>query len=116
MSAVAAEKFEPEVLLIFLGHSSDADDCADAIYSLESELQRHLDQHLSVTPNLPFKRVRMWEWRKDGLPRVGGQDEVVAAALKRANIAVFVFKERIGAVSWASLHSREIEKTRQSKS
>ena len=104
MSAVASQKLGPEVLLIFLGHSSDADILADAIYDLERELQRLLDQHLSVSKDLPFKSVRIWEWRKDGLPVVGGQDKVVADAIMRANIAVFVFKERIGTVSWDELN------------
>lgn len=104
MSAVASQKFGPEVLLVFLGHSSDADALADAIYDLERDLQRLLDQHLSVSAELPFKSVRIWEWRKDGLPVVGGQDQVVAEAIKRANIAVFVFKERIGSVSWDELN------------
>jgi hypothetical protein len=104
MSAVASEKLGPEVLLVFLGHSSDADALADAIYDLERDLQRLLDQHLSVSSGIPFKTVRVWEWRRDGLPIVGGQDQIVAAAIKRANIAVFVFKERIGSVSWAELN------------
>ncbi|MFN0314296.1 MAG: DUF4062 domain-containing protein, partial [Burkholderiales bacterium] len=104
MSAVASQKHGPEVLLIFLGHSSDADTLADAIYGLERDLQRLLDQHLSVSAEIPFKSVRIWEWRKDGLPVVGGQDQVVAEAIKRANIAVFVFKERIGTVSWDELN------------
>ncbi|MFZ4508197.1 MAG: ATP-binding protein [Fimbriimonas sp.] len=104
MSAVASQKLGPEVLLIFLGHSSDADALADEIYDLERDLQRLLDQHLSVSSELPFRSVRIWEWRKDGLPVVGGQDQVVAEAIKRANIAVFVFKERIGSVSWDELN------------
>lgn len=104
MSAVASQTLGPEVLLIFLGHSSDADALADVIYDLERELQRLLDQHLSVSAELPFKSVRIWEWRKDGLPVVGGQDQVVAEAIKRANIAVFVFKEKIGTVSWEELN------------
>ena len=104
MSAVASQKLGPEVLLVFLGHSSDADALADAIYDLERDLQRILDEHLSVSAEILFKSVRIWEWRKDGLPVVGGQDQVVADAIKRANIAVFVFKERIGSVSWDELN------------
>jgi tetratricopeptide (TPR) repeat protein len=103
MSMTASENFGPEVLLIFIGHSSDADAFADEIYDLGGELQHLLDQHLSVYPKIPFKTVRTWEWRKDALPLVGGQDQVVAAALNRANITVFVFKDRIGSVSWSEL-------------
>jgi tetratricopeptide (TPR) repeat protein len=103
MTAIDSEKFGEEVLLVFIGHSSDADVCAEAIYDLERELQRVLDQHLSVVGTLRFKTIRMWEWQKDALPLVGGQSEMVAVALRRANIAVFVFKERIGSVSWDEL-------------
>jgi hypothetical protein len=56
MSSPMPSKFGPEVLVIFIGHSNDADEEAQAIRNLERELGRvHRDfvgLGMSVTPML----------------------------------------------------------------
>ena len=96
--------FGPEVLLIFIGHSGDADLEAHGLMTLESRLQRELDKLLAVKSEPPsFRRVRLWEWNYHASAQTGGQDRVVTPALLQAEIAVFVFKERIGPVTWSEL-------------
>jgi hypothetical protein len=97
-------KFGPEVLLIFVGHSEDANEEAEAVRNMELELQRELEPLRRVAFNSTgFTTVRVWKWRYDAPPGVGGQDQVVSPDLDRANIAIFVFKERIGRVTWNEL-------------
>jgi hypothetical protein len=104
MKRALPSKFGPEVLLIFIGHSDDADAEAEAVLGVERELQSVLEQHLEVTNgSLPFKTVRLWEWNRDAPPRVGGQEQVITPDLDRANVAVFLFKDRIGRVTWTEL-------------
>lgn len=104
MSSPIPSKFGPEVLLIFIGHSNDADEEAQAIRNLERELGRELERLQAVTNGtLPFKTVRCWEWNFDTPTRVGGQDAIITPELDRANIALFVFKERVGTVTWTEL-------------
>ncbi len=104
MRPALATKFGPEVLLIFVGHSDDADGEAQAILDVEHDLQRVLEQHLEVANgSLPFKTVRLWEWNRDARAGVGGQEEVITPIIDRANAAVFLFKERIGPVTWIEL-------------
>ena len=104
MNSTHPSEFGPEVLLVFVGHSSDADKEAQVILDLERDLLRELE-HLQVAANgtLPFKTVRCWEWRNDAAPKVGGQDATITPELVRANIALFVFKERVGTVTWSEL-------------
>ncbi|MFL5381859.1 MAG: DUF4062 domain-containing protein [Longimicrobiaceae bacterium] len=98
--------FGPEVLLIFVGHSDDAAAEAGALLEIERDLQRVLEHHLEVANgSLPFKTVRLWEWTRDARAGIGGQERVIAPAVLRANVAVFVFKERIGKVTWAELEN-----------
>jgi len=92
------------VLLVFVGHSSDADEEARAIRDLERNLQREFEHLQRVARGtFPFKTVRCWEWNYDAQPKVGGQDTSINPHLDRANIALFVFKERIGQVTWSEL-------------
>jgi len=97
-------KFGPEVLLIFVGHSEDSDQEAAKLLEIEGDLQRVLEQHQEVANGtLPFKTIRLWEWNRDAFPGVGGQEEIITPIIDRANAAVFLFKERIGAVTWSEL-------------
>lgn len=96
-------EFGSEYLLIFIGYSGDASDAADTIAALEAELQRELDKLRRVNPSVTFNRIKMWKWDADAAPAVGGQATVITPALERANVAVFVFKERIGEVAWHEL-------------
>ncbi len=68
MSSVASQKHGPEVLLIFLGHSSDADSLADAIYDLERDLQRLLDQHLRFPQKFHSRVSAYGNGEKTGCP------------------------------------------------
>ncbi|MCL6591200.1 MAG: SUMF1/EgtB/PvdO family nonheme iron enzyme [Firmicutes bacterium] len=97
-------RFGPEVLLIFLGHSSDANEEAQAVLELEGELRRDLEVILTaMNHQCRFSTVRIWEWNEDASPNVGGQEKVISPEIKRANMAVFVFKDRIGAVTWEEM-------------
>ena len=97
--------FDPDVLLVFIGHSGDAKDEAEAVRNLQHKLQGELDRFINVSgTSIAFRRVRCWEWNYDALPGVGGQDSMITPAVDRANIAVFVFKWRVGPVTWEELN------------
>src|SRR5512147_2971746 len=97
-------KFHDNVLLIFVGHSSDAAAEARAIVELEGKLQRDLEDFLIAKNNdCRFSTLRIWEWTSDASAKLGGQAVVVTPELERADIAVFVFKDRVGEVTWLEL-------------
>ncbi len=97
-------EFPPDQLLIFIGHSDDAKAEAEAILALESRTEREFQLLLkSNRRRSPFRRSRLWEWRDSALPISGGQEAVVTPTLDRAQIAIFVFKERVGKVTWDEL-------------
>ena len=105
-----SNEFLPEELVIFIGHSDDASAEALAIVELQSEIEK--DFRLLLKSNggrSPFKRIRLWEWSNDALAIPGGQEVVVSPALDKAQIAIFVFKDRVGKVTW-----EELEKARKS--
>ena len=106
---MTTSEFPPDELLIFIGHSDDASAEANAILELQSEIEK--DFRLLLKPNghrSPFKRIRLWEWTLDALALTGGQERAVTPALDRAQIAIFVFRERVGKVTW-----EELEKARK---
>ena len=108
-SPQVSSEFPPGELLIFIGHSDDASTEADAIKMLESKIEQEFRLLLKpVGDRSPFKRSRVWEWRDDALSLTGGQEAVVREALDHARIAIFVFKERVGAVTW-----KELEQVRE---
>ena len=85
-----------DVLVIFVGHSEDVSEEAREICALSSNLQKELDDRLEVMePEPRFKKIKVWEWRDDAKPIVGGQDKAIAPHLKESHLAVFVFKERL---------------------
>ena len=97
--------FAPDVLLVFIGHSSDANDEAKALYNLQAQLQKELDRFTSISgTSIPFRRVKCWEWNYDAPPGVGGQDGMITPSVDRANITIFVFKWRVGPVTWEELN------------
>lgn len=97
-------QFGKDVLLVFVGHSGDADAEATAILTLQRDLQHELDRLQGATKDpLPYRQVRLWEWNSDATPEVGGQEAMISPHLDRADIALFVFKERIGTVTWSEL-------------
>src|SRR5947208_3546934 len=96
MPPPAASSCEPDVLLIFVGYSSDGAEAAETIVRLEPDLQRELTKLRGVNRGIPFTRVKVWKWENDAAAGVGGQEGVITPELERADIAVFVFNERIG--------------------
>ena len=99
------DKAYPEdALLIFVGHSDDANEEAQAILGLQVTLERKFREYLAL-PGVRsgFRSLHLWEWNKDASSKPGGQQTVVAPVLSQAMIALFVFKERIGAVTWEEL-------------
>lgn len=96
--------FGPEVLLVFVGHADDADAEAAAVLAVEADLRRAVEQLVAVAGSaVPYRTLRLWEWNRDAPPGVGGQAEVITPILDRADVAVFVFKGRVGPVTWAEL-------------
>ncbi|MFZ4526149.1 MAG: signal transduction protein, partial [Chlorobium sp.] len=104
-----SSEFPPEELLIFIGHSDDASAEANAILELQSEIEKDFRLLLKSNGHRSlFKRIRLWEWTLDALALTGGQERAVTPALDRAQIAIFVFRERVGKVTW-----EELEKARK---
>ncbi len=100
----ASPDFPKDELLIFIGHSDDASAEAKAIKSLQSEIEKDFRRLLkSSGGRSPFKRIRLWEWSRDASSLTGGQEAVVNPVLDEAEIALFVFKERAGKVTWDEL-------------
>jgi hypothetical protein len=103
-SLPASSEFPPDELLIFIGHSDDASAEVDAIKSLRSEIEKTFREFLKVNLHRsPFRRWKFWDWREDALTISGGQEAVVRDALDHARIAIFIFKERVGNVTWQEL-------------
>jgi hypothetical protein len=102
-------EFPPDELLIFIGYSDDASAEALAILELQLEIKKDFRLLLKSNGNRsPFRRIRLWEWTQDSLALSSGQEAVVTPALDRAQIALFVFRDRVGKVTW-----EELEKARR---
>jgi predicted kinase len=99
----AVSEFGTDVLLVFVGHAEDAVAESKAIKSLEHEFQRLLDQRIEVMREPPFSRVKVWEWEDDAKAAPVGQAGLIAPYLERAQMAIFVFRQRIGSVTWQEL-------------
>ena len=97
-------EFPPDELLIFIGHSDDASAEVEAVMSLRSEIEKMFGEFLKVNSHRSrFRRWNFWAWGKDALTITGGQDAVVKHALDHARVAIFIFKERVGKVTWQEL-------------
>jgi hypothetical protein len=97
-------EFSPDELLIFIGHSDDASAEVEAVMSLRSEIEKMFGEFLKVNLHRSrFRRWNFWEWGKDALTITGGQEAVVKHALDHARVAIFIFKERVGKVTWQEL-------------
>jgi len=58
--------YPPDVLLVFIGYSKDAEAEAFAIRDLQREMQRELEHLQSVQKSrLRFTQMRCWEWDSD---------------------------------------------------
>jgi len=105
MSENSKPEFSPGTLVVFVGHSDDAREEAESIVGLQSELQTEIEKRLEVMPKGGrFTKVKIWEWRSDAKAVVGGQGVAITPFLKQANVAIFVFKTRVGAVTWSELN------------
>lgn len=92
--------------LIFVGHSDDASAEAQAIRELEPLLQDTLQRLNKVaSPRARYSGLKVFNWPDDAELNVGGQAAVITPHLERATVAVFVFKDRIGRVTWNELES-----------
>ncbi len=97
-------EFLPDELLIFIGHSDDASAEANAILELLSKIENDFRLLLKSNGNRSiFRRIRLWEWTLDALALTGGQERAVTPVFNHAQIAIFVFKDRIGKVTWEEL-------------
>ncbi len=107
--------FSQDELLIFIGHSDDASAEAEAVMSLRSEIDTAFREFLKVNLHRSrFRRWDFWEWRESALSIPGGQEAVVREALDHSRIAIFVFKERVGNVTWQELEQVR-ERSRQQR-
>ena len=102
-----------EDLVIFVGFAHDAREEATAIRALQSMLDSKLVNLNKVVQGSPrYQRVRIFNWEYDADLAVGGQDNAITPHLKSASVAVFVFKHRVGAVTWKELddvRDRQVE-------
>ncbi|MEM7354844.1 MAG: signal transduction protein, partial [Acidobacteriota bacterium] len=97
-------RFLKDELVVFIGHSADAQAEAEAVYGLESQFQEELRKHrLASTEGAPFTSVKCWEWTFDAEGTPGGQKTLVDPVIDTGHVAIFVFKERVGPVTRAEL-------------
>jgi formylglycine-generating enzyme required for sulfatase activity len=110
---VSFQNIPDDALVVFIGHSDDAKDEVQAILSLQPELERRFREYLALKGgDSVWQSLRLWEWKEDASSMPGGQKTVVDPALSHAKIGVFVFRERIGLVTWTELENiRERSKT-----
>ena len=92
-------------ILIFVGYSSDAKEEALSIRTLTSHLQKYLDNINLCSSHPRYNKVKVFNWDYDANLGIGGQKHAVDPYIESANIAIFVFKERVGSVTWEELTS-----------
>lgn len=100
-----------DVLLVFLGYADDARAEAEALRGLQTQLQEYLDRLITVCPDTGFRRLKIWTWEDDASSEIGGQPRVIEPSLLDAAVAVFVFKGRVGRISWAELERYRRERS-----
>jgi formylglycine-generating enzyme required for sulfatase activity/energy-coupling factor transporter ATP-binding protein EcfA2 len=91
-------------LLVFIGHAADAEVQAKAVYALEHEVQKELRRLRDAKAPIPFSSVKFWKWGQDASSKVGGQRTLIDPYILKAHVAVFVFKDHVGKVSWEELN------------
>lgn len=91
-------------LLVFVGYANDAEQQARCVKSVQTELQTELNHRLGAgkQTTTPFASVEVYLWGSHAPRQTGGQS-LIDSAIDRANMAVFVFKNRVGAVTWQEL-------------
>jgi len=96
-------KYSDDVLLIFIGYACDAQKEVSAVTELKQDLQKHLNHLNRVSPAKYHHTVEFFTWEEDADSGVGGQKKKIDKYLKRADIAIFIFKNRVGKVTWEEL-------------
>jgi uncharacterized protein YjbI with pentapeptide repeats len=92
--------------LIFIGYSDDASAEAEAIRELEPLLQDTLQRLNKVaSPRARYSGLKVFNWPYDAELNIGGQAAVISPHLERATVAIFVFKNRVGRITWKELES-----------
>lgn len=91
-------RFADDQLVVFVGYAADASAQARQIKDVATELQDELTRRIlnEQRPGVP-RVVTVFTWESDAPREVGGQDENVTPAVDRADMAVFVFRGRVGA-------------------
>jgi hypothetical protein len=102
LGLIIKKKYPDDVLLIFVGYADDAKKEANSICRLKQELQEDLDR-INRHSSSSFTRVEIFDWKDDANLGVGGQEYAIDPYLERANIGIFVFKQRVGEVTWKEL-------------
>ena len=91
-----------EDLLIFVGYAQDAREEALSVREMQPVLQASLNR-LKKLASISYGAVKIFNWEYDADLVVGGQSQVINPHLKASHIAVFVFKETVGRVTWEEL-------------
>ena len=103
-----ADSLPDDHILVFIGHASDADGEASAIYDLEQNVRSQLQRMAAVIRDAGGQPARshieFYRWTEDAKPLKGGQDGVIQPWICRADVAVFVFKGRVGEITWQELN------------
>ena len=89
-------------IVVFVGHAEDADDAVRAVLDTEAELQKRLRRYCEAAKIDPLV-FRYWEWRRDAESLPGGQASTITPELDAAQAAVFIFRDRVGKVTWSEL-------------
>ena len=95
---------EEDILLIFIGYAGDAKEYVDSLQQLRDDIQKYLNELIKVSDNCIYRRIQFYDWNEDA-EGVGGQKDLVDPYLKRANIALFIFKSRVGNGTWYELNN-----------
>ena len=59
-------------IVVFVGHSSDANAEASVIYGMEQAFQNELRLRLEHLDDPPLRSVKVWEWQRDARGHRGG--------------------------------------------
>ncbi len=98
-------------LMVFVGHADDALEHAEYIERLEGHLQHELNLRLeAIREDHPLKVVSIYRWGV-AAPRVTGGQALIDRVIDRANMGVFIFKNKVGKVSWQELERFRVRRS-----
>ena len=101
-SDISNQHIMDKELKFFIGFSDDAKEEAKYIYELEKYFQKTLRRFISFKSS-KYHSLRMYLWPYDAELGIGGQKMAIEPFLINSDLAIFVFKERVGAVTWEEL-------------